>query len=399
MSNNLSESVNYRLPIVDNTQICNVGFSQFIAKGFQSEIQLLLFCLSLRRNGEIDKRIKTLVSSDLDWEVFIDRAVPHTVIPLVYKTLSEYSAHIPSPAFNKLKNLAQINSFNNLYLTKELLRLLNLMEVNGVRALPHKGPVLAQFAYGDVSLRQFCDLDILVPKEDVLKTKELFRSINYLPKTPKTDRQDEIYIDSSRPYNYKFISENGRVNIELHWKFTSRHNSFSIDYDRILKDLITVKIAGRVVPSLRTEDLLVILCQHGSKHFWTRLLWICDIAWLIHNNSTIDWNRTINFSTECGAKRMLLLGLNLSRTLLNAALPDEITEQIKADRKVEKLSNQIIKQLSGSPVNTIQDFKAHIFSYQMRERWRDKMKYSAYHLLSAFDRAFPFEKRVRDKMK
>ena len=47
-------------------------------------------------------------------------------------------------------------------LTSELIKIMKLLEENDIKAIAFKGPTLAQLAYGDVTLRQYVDLDLLV---------------------------------------------------------------------------------------------------------------------------------------------------------------------------------------------------------------------------------------------
>src|SRR5437870_4666302 len=56
----------------------------------------------------------------------------------------------------------QRNARRNLLMLRELLEVLDLFAEHSVPALPYKGPILAAVEYGNVSLRTFCDLDILV---------------------------------------------------------------------------------------------------------------------------------------------------------------------------------------------------------------------------------------------
>lgn len=353
-------------------------FLNFAPKYFSPESELLIYSVKLMRSSAVNQRIKSLLNLKINWDNFTKSAMQHALVPLVYNTLSEFSQYVPKPALDKLKHLNQTISYNNLHLTRELLRLLALMKSNGIKALPYKGPVSAEFIYGQLSLRQFGDLDILILKKDILKAKELFHSIGYLPKISRSSDQDQVFIDSVLPYNYKFFSADGRVCVELHWKFTSKINSFPINYEHIMDNLTSIKIANRTVPTLKAEDLLLILCQHGSKHSWSRLLWICDVATLIHKHPSINWGYVIDTSTNLGARRMLFLGLFLAQNLLGARLPDLITEQIKADRKVEKLSQRVVEQFTSGLEKSVHGFEIHLFSCRMRERWRDKARYSAY---------------------
>ena len=65
------------------------------------------------------------------------------------------------------------NSARNTVLTAELCRLINLFRDDGIEAIPYKGPVLGLFAYGNIALRRFVDLDVIVKKSDVLKARDI----------------------------------------------------------------------------------------------------------------------------------------------------------------------------------------------------------------------------------
>ena len=70
----------------------------------------------------------------------------------------------------------------NVRLNDEMQRLLTLFEANHIRALPFKGPVLAQQLYGNIALRTMADLDFLVHEADLRNAKEMlagegFRSV------------------------------------------------------------------------------------------------------------------------------------------------------------------------------------------------------------------------------
>jgi len=44
------------------------------------------------------------------------------------------------------------------------------------------------------------------------------------------------------------------------------------------------------VSALSVEDELVLICIHGAKHFWERLMWIADVAALISAQTAINWS-------------------------------------------------------------------------------------------------------------
>lgn len=138
------------------------------------EDELLLCCARSHVDPKTAERIQNLLQEDLDWIYLIGTAFQHRVLPLLYSSLKNTSLKgVPQVILNQLHSHFHANTQNNLFLTKELLILLELFADHNISAIPFKGPVLAASAYGDLAWRQFSDLDILVHKQDFLKAKDL----------------------------------------------------------------------------------------------------------------------------------------------------------------------------------------------------------------------------------
>jgi hypothetical protein len=362
------------------------------------EMELVVLGARTQLNDRARKRLVELLDGRLKWNEIIVTAVAHGVVPLLFRNLAHYDKDIPSLALERLKRFTLQNNLNNLYLAGELAKLLSVMEESGITALPYKGPVLATTVYGDLSLRQFSDLDILISKKDLQKAKRLFSGIGYTPIGEMTELQEEAYLKAGRPYNYKFASANGRSHVELHWQFTSKYNSFIFDYQQLGTRLMRVDFGGRQVCNLRPEDLLLVLCQHGSKHFWQRLLWICDIAELLRNFKELDWLELMARAESMGMRRMLFLGLHLAERLFESELPETIAARIKTDRGVKKLADRIEEQLFSGESRLIKDFEAHKFSCDMRERFQDKFRYAGYRVFAHLEKAVSPTERDRDAL-
>src|SRR5262245_34078973 len=100
-------------------------------------------------------------AGEIDWEYLFQLARRHSIVPLVYVQLEQQAPDlIPQQFLAKLKKHYVENSARNTLLTAELCRLINLFRDEGIEAIPYKGPVLALFAYGNIALRRFVDLDV-----------------------------------------------------------------------------------------------------------------------------------------------------------------------------------------------------------------------------------------------
>ena len=221
-------------------------------------------------------------------------ALYHGTIPLLFWNLSRLAPDdVPKTTLDQLKAASNAIACRNLSLTGELLKLLNLFRERGIRALPLKGPALAAAAYGNLSLRQFCDLDILVPKEDMLKAKEVLTLHGYHPKLDLTAGEEAAYLKSH--HDYKFVRAQDSVVVEIQWGVTQWSFAFPFDFEDAWKHRQVISVAGASVLNIAPEILLLMLCVHGTKHRWEQLKWICDIAEMVDTyREKLDWDRLMD---------------------------------------------------------------------------------------------------------
>jgi hypothetical protein len=293
----------------------------------------------------------------MDWPFLLRTAHQHGVMPLLYRSLSTACPEaVPQTVLAQLRARFQTNARRNVLLTKELLKLLNLLEAQRIPTLCLKGPALAASAYGSLSLRQFGDLDILVRQRDV----------------PRETAYLQIY------HHYPLVSRDGRVAVELHWRIVSRQCSFSLDPERLWERTERVSLAGTTVRQLSPEDLLLILCVHASKpwHRWGRLAWICDVAELIRVYEGLNWGQVMAQASRLGSERRLLLGLRLSRDLLGTVLPQEVQQRMQADPVVKSLAGQVHEWLFCETEGRSETFDG------VMERWQDRARSRLYTLIT-----------------
>src|SRR5258706_1019192 len=175
----------------------------------------------------------------------------------------------------RLERDNEANTKTSLFLTGELLKVLEFLEKDGIQPIPFKGPTLALRAYGDVGLRQCGDLDILVHRKVVPRLREILITRGFMPKPELTIGQEAALLRFDCAYN--FDNEQGVV-LDVHWSLVERHSSFAFDPGPFWDRLETATMGGKELLTLSTEDLLLILCLHGFTHVSERLGWICDFA-------------------------------------------------------------------------------------------------------------------------
>jgi len=342
--------------------------------GPRPETELLICCVQACTDSERADRIKALLRKDLDWAYLIQTALRHATMPLLYRSLVTASPQaVPRATLDELRDHFHSNARRNFVLTGELFKCLGLLGAHGIPAVPYRGPVLAASLYGDFSLRQFADLDILVHKKDVIRARDTLISQGYRPEFQLTGAQEAAYLRSQS--EYKVMHDEGLVIVEIHWRITERYFSFPLDPDQLWERLEPVSLAGREVRTFSPEDLLLILCAHGTKHLWERLGWICDVAKLLCAHQAMDWQRVMEQACALGGERMLFLGLFLANDLLGAPFPEEVLQKVQADPAVVSLARQVCEWLWHDAHERPGDLESCLFHLRARERPQDRIRY------------------------
>ena len=353
-------------------KVSDVGANGLAAKSPESA--LLLTCARASLDDAQKNRIQQLVSGSLDWDLVLQLADRHGLQPLLHSHLNAVCPDLVPAEPRQLLRLAfQRVSALNILLTHELEKLLTLFADNDVRAVPYKGPALALQLYGNVALRQFSDLDILVHPRDVLRARDLLLTEGYAQLPPLTDVQQAVLLRTQ--CNLPFTRDHNRMIVELHWTVSAPAFARPFETDDFWSRLQDAKLEATAIKVPASEDLLLALCIHGSKHLWERLAWVCDIAGLIATQPDLNWEELVSRARSTGSERMLFLGLRLAADLLDAPLPKHVESALNADGSVAALARDVVRDLF-TPALTRTGISGYFrFQLRARRRVRDKLNY------------------------
>ncbi len=338
------------------------------------EIELLLGCARATPEPEAQDRIRAALRREIDWSYLLRMAERHRLKPLLYWHLRTTGAGaVPGPILDGLLAHFERNKGKNLFLTAQLSRILQLLEAHGIPAVCYKGPALAMSAYGNLALREFDDLDLLVDRQNVLCAKRLLVSEGYRPQAALTEAQERSLLASQHPFG--LIRDRGGVIVELHWAISPRYASLAVEPGQLWERLEAISVAGVRVLALAPEVLLPSLCEHGAKHGWERLSWICDIAQMIRTATGLDWDRLVRQAGASRSTRRLALGLCLARDLLGVALPDAPRRQVESDPVLSRLARQVRERLFQEPPGHAGLLAGALFQLRALERWGDRVRF------------------------
>lgn len=280
-----------------------------------------------------------------DWNRFARIASEHGIRPLCLNRLRGTDPSIvPLDFIESLTREVRMFTRRSLALTAELFFALDVLERAGIPAISYKGPALAAQAFGDVGLREYGDLDILVRHNDIARAAEFLQRQGYSAALPLNARDP---YNTPIPGQYSF-SRPGGPPVELHTEKTLRYYPVPLDFKLLDHRVVPIRIGDRTVKTFTPEAALTILSLHGCKHIWSRLLWVSDIAWLLHSNPSLDWRDALDLARRLGAHRMMLTGVGLSAELLGASIPEDIETRISGDRFVCYLIEKSREELLAS---------------------------------------------------
>lgn len=298
-------------------------------------------CCARTKMTETDlAHARSHLSESFDWQAVFHYAQRHGIVSLINRHLKSIPPeYVPLEVLKKFNDFAHQNHLHSLYLSAVLCEVVKTFEGDNLPLLTFKGPALAVAAYGDVSLRQFGDLDVLVLPEDVKRARDLLINQLFAAAADLDDAGWQKILQSE--YHLCFLHAEHRCLLELHWRVLPRYFGFSFDTRDLWHRHIKLDVPGGTVRTLSNEDYLLVLCAHAAKHAWERLSWLCDVAEILRRDSSLDWDYLIYEARRLEGENYLRLGLILARQMLDAPLPAHLTKAYLQDARLIKLAANV----------------------------------------------------------
>jgi hypothetical protein len=199
--------------------------------GLRPEWQILLELARVALDPARAERVCTLLGPTLDWAWLQRTAGAQGTTALLWWHLGRIAPEAaPAPIRDGLGQWFHEHTRRNLLRTGELLRLLNLFAAQGVRFVPFKGPTLAAYAYGNLALRQFVDLDLLLTPADLPRARELLTQQGYRCELALAPAEQDAYLASIG--QMPFVKADRTFMVELHAWIAPRDFYFPLGLER-----------------------------------------------------------------------------------------------------------------------------------------------------------------------
>lgn len=308
------------------------------------EMDLLLALLGrASASGDDELRGKLLESKTIDWKLWLESILWHGVPALVGRRLRSSGGYrlLPEEINAQLQCVIANQTARSIVQVAALNEIQQAAEKAGVRLVAWKGPTLSALLYDNFSLRDSCDLDFLIERSQLSAIESILIAKDFkVDIVGETDAVAACFCDFF--CEVKLSRERDRIHVELHDEIMPRPYICGQSMQGCLGRSVWQRLNSTVqVRTLALEDLLLSLCLHGSKHYWERLKWLCDIASLMERySSSIRWAQLIQRAREESSLRPLLNGILLSQHLLGSQVPASIHEAAIRDTAVNALLDE-----------------------------------------------------------
>jgi hypothetical protein len=257
--------------------------------------------------------IGQLIAGRLDWPRVLTLAAAHSVRPPVLKNLA---AFMPAEQRDRLQSEFAALSAHNLFLAGEQAHVMSALTNAGIPALTFKGPVLAQQLYGDVTLREFSDLDIQAPRKLIWQAVETLRTLGYECELGHSGRVREAYLDSECEL---MLTHPAGHTVDLHWTFSA---SFYRPFPLLVpSNPQSSHLFGAEIRMFSQVESALFGIGHFYRHGCWSVKGVADTAAILARLSDDQWRQVIEATAAMGCRRMALFAAGAAGHFHHVPLP------------------------------------------------------------------------------
>jgi hypothetical protein len=299
-------------------------------------------CLLARPKPDLD-HARAALRAGVDFVEVYSLAADQGVRPRIIQSLRALSWEgVPADVKASFDGFQRAHFIRMLTWSEELCRVTDLLSRNGIQFAAFKGATLAVTLYGDLSDREYNDIDIIVRAEQMAQAEDLLVSLGY--RGPQGDRPfRQAFMSYQRQYALHRADIGSSV--DLHWDFCGVHLPFPLRPEDVWRALDDVAIGDSRVPTLATMNLALLLAGHGMKEAWKDLSWVCDFAMLIDRNPDLDWYDIYRRAKSLGCGNAVLVGCAMAHALLEVPVPATLMDLVARSSRVRFLAASFVERM------------------------------------------------------
>jgi hypothetical protein len=330
-------------------------------------------CARSLAGSDAEPSVASLLDADPD--ALIPLAWQHGMLPYLSRRVAAASGAAAHPSFAPLRAAFLENGVRALNLAGELASVAGILEAAGVASLAYKGPALAIQAYGDPSLRDFGDLDLVVRKDDLAAAEAALVQAGFRVLSARGSGRAGLL----RMGHHLQYRRNG-VLVEVHWRFGKALFGFAEELSGLWDRAEALDIRGRRVQALSVPDHLLALAIHSSKAMWSSLDATVCMVRLAGRVAPDAWPEVAERARRWRCEEALRVGLLLGEHMLGTAYPRALAERLPATEGARRLAARVAAELF------LEAFGGRSYvlgQLALRPRYSDRLRFAVSALLHA----------------
>ena len=245
------------------------------------ELQILISCIRVvLLNTPKQELINLLKNSLINWQRLSKMTVYHQIRPIVYEAFRQVGFN--NDYTQNLESFAKKQSIKNLLDKQETAYILEFLKQNNIQALPYKGQLFLESLYQNRSLRESCDIDIIVQPKNAKEALILLQADGY--KLFINDEPTDALLEKIIHFYYgrevgldKKTTSGKNIHIDFHWALNESFHEYSIDVNDFFEEAQLSDFHKKQVLMPSVNSIFkMLLNHHGGRGCWVRLKDMCD---------------------------------------------------------------------------------------------------------------------------
>lgn len=273
-----------------------------------------------------------------------------------------------------LESRVRAAATQDLFVQRDIQRVLDALAEVGVPALIIKGSALAYTVYAKPWLRPRTDTDLLVALDTVPSAARALEACDYT-------RCDAVSTGMfvSHQIAFERTDRHGVYHvIDLHWKIANPQVvADALPFDLLWPDAQPAPALGKHARVPSTVASVLLACIHRLAHHQghDRLIWLYDLKLLSARLDDTDWSALGTLACERGVAGLCLDGLRRAKNRLGATLPAETEAALAAAAPGERSGMYLVE-----PVRKVDVLMSDL---QALRTWTSRFRLLREHLLPA----------------
>ena len=315
-----------------------------------------------------------------DWRDAARYSVQQGISPLVTRRLRAFMAHragtppiVPPEVIACLERMLAANAHRNQIMLHHCARLLYAFHAEGIPCMALKGAALALAVYPDPALRNFADIDLLVPQKDYRRAGQIAVDVGFQSAFAEQDAAllhqvyhlfcEEDILTATLPLEFdtklpadRIAQSRHRIVLEIHQGLFRDAAGFARDVDEapLWERPQTASFPdGSVCALPSAEVMLVHLTTHAATHGFSRLQFPADIAGVIDRYAaTLDWEQVTMLARHYEVVSNVARGLELAQRVSGACVPESVLQRLTASVPLRSWPQNVPLATLFAPANS-----------------------------------------------